>query len=77
MDNWPGYFGEYEDVTPSNPLHKRIDHLLLPRLVKPHRQLVALHGRHDPVRELLVEHAFAVRGALDVRRGDYAAFANR
>jgi hypothetical protein len=24
-----------------------------------------------------VEHAFAVRGALDVRRGDYAAFANR
>ncbi len=41
---------------PSHPLHKRIDHLLLPRLLERHGRLVPLDDGDGPVAELLVEH---------------------
>src|SRR5690242_17335081 len=43
----------------SHPVHKRIHHALLTRLVEGNGELVSVHGHHIAVAELLVEHAVA------------------
>ena len=58
--------------TLSPPLHKRINHPLLARLVEIHCQLVRIHARDISVAEFLVEDSFAFFEAQPYGADDFA-----